>query len=82
MPVERRARWRLVGGPDGATCERTDDAPDLTLDVRELGAALPGGATLAAAGAAGLVQEHTPGALARLSAAMRSAIEPATTYGF
>ncbi|MFC6009214.1 GNAT family N-acetyltransferase [Angustibacter luteus] len=74
--------WRLVGAADGATCERTNDAPDLTLDVRELGAALPGGASLAAAGAAGLVQEHTPGALARLSTAMRSAIEPATTYGF
>jgi predicted acetyltransferase len=74
--------WRLVGGPQGATCERTDDAADLSLDVRELGAALPGGSTLAAAHRAGLVQEHRAGAVGRLSAAMRSAVEPATTLGF
>ncbi|WP_426566276.1 GNAT family N-acetyltransferase [Angustibacter sp. McL0619] len=74
--------WRLVGGPDGASCERTDAAPDLSLDVRELGAALPGGSTLAAARTAGLVREHTSGAVGRLSAAMRSAVEPATTFGF
>ena len=74
--------WRLVGGPQGATCEPTDGAPDLSLDVRELGAALAGGSTLAAAHRAGLVQEHTAGAVVRLSAAMRSAVEPATTQGF
>jgi predicted acetyltransferase len=39
--------WRLVGGPDGATCTRTDDEVDLALSVRELGAAYLGGTSLA-----------------------------------
>ncbi|GAB3589942.1 GNAT family N-acetyltransferase [Angustibacter peucedani] len=74
--------WRLTGGPDGATCTRTDDAPDLALDVRELGSVLAGGVTLVALAEAGLVHERTPGVLARTSAAFRSAVEPATTFGF
>ncbi len=74
--------WRLRGGPSGATCERTEDPPDLSLDVRELGSVLVGGTTLTSLAVAGLARGHAPGALERLSAAMRSAIEPATTYGF
>jgi predicted acetyltransferase len=38
--------WRLVGGPDGATCSRTDDEADLTLSSRELGAIYLGGTSL------------------------------------
>jgi predicted acetyltransferase len=75
-------RWRLSGGPAGATCTRTTDPADLTLDVRELAAALPGGTTLVALADAGLVTEHTPGAVARLSTAFRSAVAPGTTYIF
>lgn len=74
--------WRLRGGPDGATCERTDDAPEVSLDVCELGSVLAGGVTLTSLEAAALAQGHRPGVLHRLSAAMRSAVEPATTYGF
>ena len=32
-------RWRLEASGDGASCTRTDDKPDLTLDTRELATA-------------------------------------------
>ena len=65
-------RWRLTG--DG--CERTDAAADLALDVRELGAAYLGGTSLAALGAAGRVEERTPGALEAAAYAFRTARDP------
>jgi predicted acetyltransferase len=49
-------RWRLVGGPDGARCERSDDEPDLTFGVTDLGAAYLGGTALGELAAAGRVQ--------------------------
>lgn len=55
-------RWRLSGGTAGATCNRTQDAADLTLDVRELGAAYLGGISLVELAAAGWV-EGSPAAL-------------------
>ncbi|HVF33680.1 MAG TPA: GNAT family N-acetyltransferase [Acidimicrobiales bacterium] len=59
-------RWRLDGGPAGASCVRADGASaDLTLSAAELGAAYLGGTRLAALAAARRVDEHTPGALAR-----------------
>ncbi|HEY3437197.1 MAG TPA: GNAT family N-acetyltransferase [Actinotalea sp.] len=66
-----QGRWRLVGGPDGATVERVDgDATaDLRLDVRELGAAYLGGTTLAGLAGAGLVTELNPGSVDRASLA-------------
>ena len=70
-------RWRLRAGSPGtgtadagATCRRTDEPADLTLDVRELGAAYLGGTRLGTLAAAGLVRELRPGSLGRLSAAM------------
>ena len=60
-------RVRLTGGRDGATCAPTDGAPDLAMDVRDLGAAFLGGTTLVSRRAT--VQERTPGALARASTA-------------
>jgi predicted acetyltransferase len=65
-------RYRLSGGG----CERTDAAPDLALDVADLGAAYLGGTTLRALAAAGRVRELTPGAVARASAAFRGEVEP------
>jgi predicted acetyltransferase len=64
-------RWRLrADGYGSAACERTDEAADLAIDVRELGAAYLGGTRLGTLAAAGLIRELRPGALARLSAAM------------
>ncbi len=52
-------RWRLRGGPAGATCDRLGDreagGARLTLDVRELGAAYLGGTTLTERAQAGFV---------------------------
>ena len=62
-------RWRLTGGPDGATCTHTDAPADLSCTVLELGAAYLGGTSLATLAAAGRVQELRPGALARTAIA-------------
>jgi predicted acetyltransferase len=64
-------RWRLrADGYGSVACERADEAADLVIDVRELGAAYLGGTRLGTLAAAGLIREIRPGALARLSAAM------------
>ncbi|GAB3677245.1 GNAT family N-acetyltransferase [Angustibacter aerolatus] len=75
-------RWRLSGGPDGATCTPTSDPADVEVDVKQLGAAYAGGAPLAALARAGLVTERTPGTLARLSTALRAAVEPGGGWAF
>jgi predicted acetyltransferase len=70
-------RWRLTTpGPTGSAgssavqCARTSDMPDISLDVRELGAAYLGGTSLGSLATAGLVTEHRAGAVAALSAAL------------
>ena len=67
-------RWRLqcAGPGDGGTasCERTTAAADIGLPVAALGAGYLGGTRLTGLAAAGLVSEHTKGAVARLSAAL------------
>ncbi len=47
--------WRLLAGPEGATCTPTSAPADLRLDVRDLAAAYLGGESLAALAGAGLV---------------------------
>ena len=61
--------FRLRGGPDGAEVTRPGTRPDVSLDIRELGALYLGGVSPATLRQAGLVAEHTPGALARMAAA-------------
>jgi predicted acetyltransferase len=70
-------RWRLTtveAAPDGsglsATCVASSSAPDVLLDVTQLGAAYLGGTTLGALAAAGLVTEGRPGAVRQLSTAL------------
>ena len=75
-------RWRLTGDAGGASCARTDDAADLALGVRELGAAYLGGVSLAALAGAGRVRELRAGALAGASAAFSSAVAPWLPHGF
>jgi predicted acetyltransferase len=55
-------RFALDAGPDGATCVATTRSADLTLPVTALGSAYLGGHRLGTLAAAGLVDEHTPGA--------------------
>ncbi|GHG93133.1 GNAT family N-acetyltransferase [Streptomyces lanatus] len=75
-------RWRLSGDGKGASCERTTDAADLSLSVRELGAAYLGGVSLAALGAAGRVRELRRGALAQAAVGFGSAVAPWLPHGF
>ncbi len=75
-------RWRLSGDAKGASCERTSDAADLALSVRELGAAYLGGVPLTAPAAAGRVRELRAGALAEASVAFGSAVAPWLPHGF
>jgi len=70
-------RWRLTtgqaaadGGGLSAACEPSASAPDVMLDVTQLGAAYLGGTTLGALAAAGLVAEARPGAVRQLSTAL------------
>lgn len=75
-------RWRLSGDTKGASCERTSDAADLALSVRELGAAYLGGVGLAPLAAAGRVRELRSGALAEASVAFGADVAPWLPYGF
>ncbi|MFC8100493.1 GNAT family N-acetyltransferase [Streptomyces sp. NPDC057363] len=75
-------RWRLSGDAKGASCERTTDAADLALSVRELGAAYLGGVSLASLGAAGRVREVRRGALAEASVGFGSDVAPWLPHGF
>jgi predicted acetyltransferase len=62
-------RWRLTGGPDGATCRPTGGPADLSCTVLELGAVYLGGPSLASLADSGRIRELTPGALAAASTA-------------
>ncbi|NIA25224.1 MAG: GNAT family N-acetyltransferase [Gammaproteobacteria bacterium] len=42
-PGDVAGRYLLEGGPDGATCRRTEAKPDLRLDIKALGMAYLGG---------------------------------------
>lgn len=75
-------RWRLSGDTKGASCDRTTDAADLTLSVRELGAAYLGGVSLASLAAAGRVRELRGGALAEASVGFGSTVAPWLPHGF
>jgi predicted acetyltransferase len=75
-------RWRLTGDAKGASCERTGDAADLALTVRELAAAYLGGVSLAALGAAGRVRELRRGALAEAAVGFGSTVAPWLSHGF
>lgn len=75
-------RWRLSGDAKGASCERTTDAADLSLSVKELAVTYLGGFSLRTLGGAGLVRELRPGALAEASTAFRSDLEPWLPHGF
>ncbi len=71
-------RWRLIGGPDGARCDRSEDAPDLALSVTDLGGAYLGGTALGELATAGRVQVRAGGAdmLSSVSAAFCTSPAP------
>lgn len=58
-------RFAVDGGAFGATCVPTTESADLTLGVSALGTVLLGGYPVRTLAAAGLVDEHRAGAVAR-----------------
>jgi predicted acetyltransferase len=69
-------RFALDGGPDGASCVRTDATADLTLDVATLGTVYLSGYPVRTLAAAGLVDEHTAGAVGTADWMFRSPVAP------
>ena len=73
--------YRLVCGPDGATCDRTAHAADLALTSADLAAVFLGGVTPSTLARAGRIRELRPGALARADAIFAAEMLPwATTH--
>lgn len=69
-------RWRLTAGTEGAECRPVDDEPAMTVPVAALGSAYMGDGLLGAQLGAGLLREHTPGAVRALEAAMAWSPKP------
>jgi predicted acetyltransferase len=63
--------WRLVGGPDGAKCEPTSDAPDVVLDASDLASISLGGYSARELAGAGRIEEMTPEGVDRLAELFR-----------
>jgi predicted acetyltransferase len=68
-------RYRLRGGPDGASCTRTEATADVSLGVAALGAVSLGGTRLATLARAGLA-EGDQTALQRLDVALLADRQP------
>jgi predicted acetyltransferase len=65
-------RWQLEGGE----ASRTDDEPDLALEVTDLASAYLGGFTFRALARAGLVEEVRDGGIERADAPFRADVPP------
>jgi len=63
-------RYLLRGGPDGATCERCERMPDVSLGVATLGSVYLGGVRLETLARAGHATADDPAQLARLDRAL------------
>ncbi|MDH6122879.1 GNAT family N-acetyltransferase [Kitasatospora sp. GAS204B] len=79
-----QGRWRLDGGPSGAHCERAPagDGADLSLDASTLGSIYLGGTPIGPIAAAGLVHEHTTGAIDRATVMLTHPQAPHNAIGF
>jgi len=69
---------------DGAsvTCTRTDAPADLSLSIKDLGAAYLGGRPLTEFATTGRITEHTPGALTKATTAFTSPVAPTSLEVF
>ena len=75
-------KWHLPADRTVPRASRATRTADLTVDVRELGAVYLGRPSLARLGRAGLVEEHTAGALAATSQAFSTSRLPFLDTGF
>jgi len=69
-------RFAVELGPEGASCSVTTQSADVTLTAGTLGAAYLGGSSLAVMHSAGVVDEHRPGAVARLDSLLHTRPAP------
>ncbi|WP_406731549.1 GNAT family N-acetyltransferase [Streptomyces sp. NBC_01794] len=69
-------RFRLDASPEGAVCVPSRESPDLTLDVRELGALYLGDESAVRLAALGLVEEGPPRAAGTVDALFRTSRRP------
>ncbi len=69
-------RFAIDGSPAGASCQATDEAPDLVIGTADLAAAWLGGAPLWLPAQVGRVDERTPDALRRFDAMFMSQPPP------
>ncbi|EME52821.1 GNAT family N-acetyltransferase [Amycolatopsis decaplanina] len=75
--------WRLATDADGnAEVTRVEDAPDLELDITDLGAIFLGGTRPSTLAAAGRIKERTAGAVSRATAAFATDREPSCLESF
>jgi predicted acetyltransferase len=82
-PGGPKGRFVVEGGPDGASCVEAPEAtPELTCSRAGLGATLLGGNTWATLLAAGEIDEHASGVVARADAMFATAPAPATLTWF
>lgn len=81
---ENNKEWRLVvtEGTAKVTPLERDASVHLRLSIQELSTAYLGGITIAALAEAGLVEQLVPGAIERLSRAMRGDMLPVSNTGF
>jgi predicted acetyltransferase len=75
-------RFEVDGGPDGATCRRTADPPDLVLGASALGSIAMGGHRPSLLATAGLIEDGTPRAVARADAFFASTPLPHNQTSF
>ncbi|AQZ69731.1 Enhanced intracellular survival protein [[Actinomadura] parvosata subsp. kistnae] len=69
-------RWRLTADLTGAECKPVDEEPDITLPVAALGSAYLGDGMLGEQFEAGLLREHSAGAVHRLATALSWSPKP------
>jgi predicted acetyltransferase len=75
-------RYLLRGGPDGATCERTERPPDISLEVAALGAVCLGGVRLETLARAGKATADDRAAVTLLDRALLANRTPAHGTAF
>jgi hypothetical protein len=76
------ANLEVDGGPHGAKCRAVNDEPDLVCSASTLGATVLGGNRWSQLAPASLVEERTPGALARADLMFTTTPVPTMTSHF
>lgn len=74
--------WHLRATDDQVTCERTSRPADLAVTVQALGSLYLGGMSAGDLAYAGLITEHTAGAVGRLARMFRTDPEPHNSFVF